>query len=95
MIRSLVESPGFARASRKFTKRNEYRRECIRKTILQMAADIFHSSLETHPLKGRLAGFHACSCGYDCRIIFEIVKNPNSKTESIVLVNVGTHDEVY
>ncbi len=39
-----------------------------------MESDIFSPSLETNKLSGKLAGLFACSCGYDCRIIFSLVQ---------------------
>jgi len=35
----------------------------------------------------------ACSCGYNCRIIFTVEKQKNE--EMILLIDIGTHDEVY
>jgi mRNA-degrading endonuclease YafQ of YafQ-DinJ toxin-antitoxin module len=32
---------------------------------------------------------------YDYRIVFEFVRNPDSGEEEILLVDIGTHDEVY
>jgi mRNA-degrading endonuclease YafQ of YafQ-DinJ toxin-antitoxin module len=34
-------------------------------------------------------GLQSCSCGYDCRIVFSV------EPEQIVLLDIGTHDEVY
>ena len=60
-----------------------------------MGRDVFEPRLKTHPLTGNLAGFYACSCGYDCRIVFTIENHPQIGGEIIVLHDVGTHDEVY
>ena len=57
--------------------------------------DVFAPSLMSHRLKGEYDGLRACSCGYDCRIIFSIEKNEQTNEEEIVLLNVGSHDEVY
>jgi mRNA-degrading endonuclease YafQ of YafQ-DinJ toxin-antitoxin module len=46
-------------------------------------------------LSGALFGLWACSCGYDCRIIFSVEIAPESDEEVIVLLDIGTHDEVY
>jgi mRNA interferase YafQ len=54
-----------------------------------LQADIFALNLDTHLLRGELAGLYACSCGYDCRIIFTLEDN------QIILLDVGTHNEVY
>jgi hypothetical protein len=60
-----------------------------------MAEDVFAPSLMTHRLKGEFDGLRACSCGYDCRIIFSLEKNKETQEEEIVLLNIGSHDEVY
>jgi len=60
-----------------------------------MAEDVFAPSLMTHRLKGEFDGLRACSCGYDCRIIFSLEKNKETQKEEIVLLNIGSHDEVY
>lgn len=40
-------------------------------------------------------GLRACSCGYDCRIVFRIEEAEDSGNEEIVLIDIGTHNEVY
>lgn len=59
-----------------------------------MQSDIFASELETHKLGGKLTGSRACSCGYDCRIVFSI-ENVDVNLEAIVLLDIGTHARVY
>jgi mRNA-degrading endonuclease YafQ of YafQ-DinJ toxin-antitoxin module len=44
-------------------------------------------------LKGDLAGSWACSGGYDLRVVFEFVRHEGA--DAVLLVPVGTHDEVY
>ncbi|KAM3108879.1 type II toxin-antitoxin system RelE/ParE family toxin [Phormidesmis sp. 146-33] len=92
-MRSLVLTPKFKRAFRKFVKRNTDIQQRIENTLQQMEADIFAPSLGTHKLSGKLDGFQSCSCGYDCRIVFSIEQNAD--IEVIVLLDIGTHDEVY
>ncbi|MEG4395917.1 plasmid stabilization protein [Microcoleus sp. BROC3] len=60
-----------------------------------MAANSFESSLQTHKLKRQLAGSWACSVEYDCRIVFNFVENPESGDEELLLLEIGSHDEVY
>ena len=60
-----------------------------------LSDDIFNPSLGTHKLKGKLAGLLSCSCGYDCRIVFAIETDEESHETIIVLLDIGTHDEVY
>jgi len=44
---------------------------------------------------GQLAGAWACTVDYNKRILFEFVQNPDSGEEEILLLTMGTHDEVY
>jgi mRNA interferase YafQ len=61
-----------------------------------LQADAYDPSLKTHKLSGKLISNLACSCGYDCRIVFVIEKDLyNPDTENIVLLDIGTHDDVY
>ena len=50
-----------------------------------------HPSLRLHPLKGRLAGLHAVSISISYRITLKLI----IKEKELILVNVGTHEEVY
>ena len=94
-MRELVLTPKFKRAYRKFVKRNSNLQERIEETLVQMQLDVFAADLGTHKLEGKLVGLRACSCGYDCRIVFSIEKDEETEREVIVLLDVGTHDEVY
>jgi mRNA-degrading endonuclease YafQ of YafQ-DinJ toxin-antitoxin module len=58
-----------------------------------LSADAFNPLLRTHKLKGKLAGTWACSAGFDLRIVFEFVNFEDQ--EAILLLSVGTHEEVY
>ncbi|BBD62412.1 hypothetical protein NIES2109_52520 [Nostoc sp. HK-01] len=94
-MRFLVLTPKFKRAFRKFVKRNADLQQQIEDTLQQMEADVFAPNLGTHKLSGKLDGLQSCSCGYDCRIVFSIEKNADSDGEVILLLDIGTHDEVY
>ncbi len=95
MRRELVLTPKFERAFRKFARRNARLQKRIEDTLLQMEEDVFVARLGAHKLSGSLKGLRACSCGYDCRIVFSIERNPAGSGEVIVLLDIGTHDEVY
>ncbi len=94
-MRRLILTPKFKRAYRKFVRRDKKLRERVDYTLRQMEQDVFASSLSAHKLSGTLSGLWACSCGYDCRIIFTIEPEPASSEDVIVLLAIGTHDEVY
>jgi len=60
-----------------------------------MTNDVFTAHLGAHKLSGELLGLWACSCGYDCRIVFALETDPTTGGEVILLLDIGTHDEVY
>jgi mRNA-degrading endonuclease YafQ of YafQ-DinJ toxin-antitoxin module len=94
-MRELVLTPKFKRAFRKFVRHNTRLQRRIEETLAMMKADIYAPQLGTHKLVGRLLGLWACSCGYDCRIIFSIELNDQTGSEIILLLDIGTHEEVY
>jgi len=75
MRREIILTPKFKRAFRKFVRRNKKIQKDIEDTLEQMQEDIFSTSLSTHKLSGTLEGLRACSCGYDCRIVFSLEQN--------------------
>ncbi len=93
MRRTLISSPAFVRAAKRFTKRQPVAAEAIRQTLNQLQEDAFEASLRTHKLKGDLAGYWASSAGYDLRVVFQLVQHGGA--EAILLLSVGTYDEVY
>ena len=60
-----------------------------------LAQDAFDPRLKTHKLRGQLEGLWACSVEYDCRIVFAFEPDPESAEDMIVLIDIGTHEEVY
>jgi mRNA interferase YafQ len=91
--RVLLRSPAFARDLRGWLKSRPGMVESIEATLEQLSADASYPSLRTHKLRGPLSGCWACSAGYDLRVVFEFVEHEGS--EAILLLTLGTHDEVY
>jgi len=91
--RTLLRSPAFARDLRAWLKSRPGMAESVAATLEQLSADASHPSLRTHKLRGSLAGCWACSGGYDLRVVFEYVQHEES--EAILLLALGTHDQVY
>jgi mRNA-degrading endonuclease YafQ of YafQ-DinJ toxin-antitoxin module len=50
----------------------------------------FDASLKTHRLAGKLERYWAFSVAYDCRVIFRFLSE-----ERALLVDIGSHEEVY
>ncbi|WP_013321003.1 type II toxin-antitoxin system YafQ family toxin [Gloeothece verrucosa] len=94
-MRQLVLTSKFKKAFQKFVLRNPKLEKKIEEVLRQMQEDVFAPQLSTHSLQGKLLGLKACSCGYDCRILFSIEIDPENQEEVILLLDIGTHDEVY
>ena len=94
-MRPLVLTPKFRRAYRRYLRRDLALQDRLEDTLRRLEADAFALSLGTHKLSGELFGLWACSCGYDCRIVFALERNEATGQEVILLLDIGSHDEVY
>ena len=91
----VVWSSGFKRSFRKITKKNPQLKNQIVKVLRLLADDPFTPSLKSHKLTGDLAGLWSCSVAYDCRIIFNFSEDDNLLEMVILLIDIGSHDELY
>ena len=94
-MRTLIWDNSFKRAFKRFVRKHPQLQEKIFKTIDLLVSDPFAFSLKSHKLSGQLEGLWACSVAYDCRIIYTFNRDPDTDEETIVLIDLGTHDEVY
>ncbi len=94
-MRRLVITESFRRAYRKQVKRNRAHQPRIEETLRQMEEGLYSPSLGTHKLSGKLQGLWASACGYDCRIVFSLEIDPSDGREVILLIDIGSHDDVY
>jgi mRNA interferase YafQ len=95
MMMQVVWGSSFKRSFKKITKKNPQLKELIIEALLLLAEDPFTPSLKSHKLTGNLTGLWSCSVAYDCRIIFEFSEDNEAIEIFILLLNIGTHDEVY
>lgn len=91
MVYRLLITPGYLERAERFLQRHPGLRERYFQTLELLEANPFHPSLRLHPLSGRLDGLHSVSITLAYRITLEFEVRPRE----ILLVNVGTHDEVY
>ena len=91
--RRVEPSARYLRAYARYVGREKRRERCIEETIESLLKNPYEPHLKTHHLKGNMAGILACTCGYDCRLLFQL--RDDRATEVIILLDVGTHDEVY
>jgi addiction module RelE/StbE family toxin len=94
-VTTLVWSASFVRAFKRLARKDPQLTSRTKRALELLSDEAFHPSLRTHKLKGKLAGSWACSVDYETRIVFDFVQNPTSNEEEILLLTVGTHDEVY
>ncbi|MHB1688283.1 MAG: type II toxin-antitoxin system RelE/ParE family toxin [Ignavibacteriaceae bacterium] len=88
-------SSSYKKAFKKLIKNDPTLKNKILTTMGLLQQDPFIPKLKTHKLKGILEGNWACSVDYDLRIVFDFIKNQITDETEILLINVGTHDEVY
>ncbi|WP_420264042.1 type II toxin-antitoxin system YafQ family toxin [Candidatus Magnetominusculus dajiuhuensis] len=85
----LIPKNSFLRQSAKITKKLPSLETKILKALRLLHEDSFSPSLKTHKLSGNLNDKYACSVSDDIRIVFTI------SDDTIHLLNIGSHDEVY
>ncbi len=94
-MRNIEWTPKSVRAFKRLIRKSPQLRPWIEKTLRQLMENPFHPSLRTHKLIGDLSSVWSCSVDYSYRLLFEFVENPESDLDSILLLNIGSHDEVY
>ena len=94
-MKQLVWDASFRRAFRRATRRAPELRDRIFEVLEVLVEDPFASRLKTHRLRGQLEGLWACWVEYDCRIVFVFEPDPETAEDAIILVDIGSHDEVY
>jgi addiction module RelE/StbE family toxin len=81
----------FLRQARKFFKKHPDLRPRFAEVISKLQHDPFQSALRLHPLAEKLSGCHAVSLTYSYRITLTLLVTE----EEIILLDIGSHDEVY
>jgi len=91
MTFALVTTQHFERRARKFLRKHPDLRPVLRNTLDQLSRDPFEPRLKLHALAGPLAGVQAVSLTHSYRITLILTITE----QEIVLLDLGTHDEVY
>ncbi len=87
---NIVWDPGFKKAYQKKIKTDDNLKKKFWKTMKLFSSNPFSKQLRTHKLTGTLKGLWAFSVDYDTRIIFSFLTD-----DEILLIDIGSHDEVY
>ena len=88
---TIIYPESYIRRARKFLSRHPDLTLQYQRTLELLEINPFHTSLRLHQLKGKLADLHAVSINISYRITLELI----IKEKEIILVSVGTHEEVY
>ena len=87
---NLIWDQVFKRAYKKKVKNDNEFKEKFWNAINLFIKEPFNPQLRTHKLTGQLNGLWAFSVSYNCRVIFKF-----TKSNETLLIDIGSHDEVY
>jgi addiction module RelE/StbE family toxin len=94
-MRNLLWTETFTRKFKRLVRQNPQLRILIEQRLQQLSENPFQPSLRTHKLKGELSGIWSCSIDYSYRILFKFAKEQGGEEDDILLLTLGSHDEVY
>ena len=94
-MRKLAWESSFRRAFKRRTRNSPALQDRVFEALGELIRDPLSPSLKTHKLSGQLSGLWACWVEYDCRIVFAFEPDRETGDEMIVLVDLGSHDDVY
>jgi len=87
----LDKDKGYLKREIKFFKKHPDLLEKYGSILKKLENDPFERSLKLHKLQGNLEKFHAVRLTYEYRIVLVL----QIVDEQIILVDIGTHDDVY
>jgi mRNA-degrading endonuclease YafQ of YafQ-DinJ toxin-antitoxin module len=87
----LVWTETFLRTARKFIRKHPELAAVLQDCLRQLEEDPHHPRLKLHRLKGRHRDKHAVRLTYSHRLVLIL----NIREHEIILMDIGTHDEVY
>ena len=88
---ALVTTRRFDRRLSPFREAPPAIRKRLARILRDLEADPFQPHLRLHPLHGELKGLHAVSLTHAFRITLRF----DVEERKIILLDIGTHDEVY
>jgi addiction module RelE/StbE family toxin len=81
---------GFKRSFKKVIKNNLEIKNKFSDKLELLKENPYHPFLKTHKLSGKLQDYMAFSIDYNFRVIFKFMND-----NAILLIDIGTHNEVY
>jgi proteic killer suppression protein len=87
----VIYTMSYLKRATKFAKRHPDLLVQYEKALQLLELNPFHPSLRLHRLSGSLSDLHSISINISYRITLEFL----IEDSKIILVNVGSHDEIY
>ena len=87
----VIYTKSYLKRATKFAKRHPDLLAQYEKALKLLKLNPFHPSLRLHRLSGSLSDLHSISINISYRITLEFLIEDGK----IILVNVGSHDEIY
>ena len=91
MTYRLIFTDSYIKRARKVLKKHPQIGSQYRKTLELLELNPHHPSLRLHNLKGNLKGLSSISINMSYRIVLHLMISD----EDIILIDMGTHDQVY
>ena len=88
---SVTTSATFLRQARRFFRKHPDLKPRFAATVSALQQDPFQPGLGLHQLTGKLSGCHVVRLTYSYRITLTLLMTE----EEIILLDIGSHDEVY
>jgi addiction module RelE/StbE family toxin len=86
----LIWDKRFKRNLKKYISKHPEMEDKIKDKLKLFTENPYAPELRNHKLSGQLKDLRAIVIDYDCRIVFRFVEK-----NSVLLISIGTHDEVY
>ncbi len=87
----ILLSDKYIKKEKSFIKKHPDLKERYGKTLSTLKENPHHPSLRLHKLKGTLKEYHSISISMSYRVVLELIITD----EEIILMDIGTHSEVY
>ncbi|MGB5711154.1 MAG: hypothetical protein WBM44_09630 [Waterburya sp.] len=91
MTYRLIYTNSYNKRAKKFIKKHPDLLGQYEKTLKLLELNPYHPSLRLHELKGKLKGLHSVSINISYRITLQLIITD----KDIILVDVGSHEQVY
>jgi len=90
-VTEIIYTESYIKRARKFIRKHPELVSQYEKTLKLLEVNPHHPSLRLHKLKGRLSELYSVSINISYRISIDFI----IEKDRIILIDVGSHDEVY